>query len=70
MKVSVARANLSLQNIKDLEILNPPIQFQNQFAEKVQVIEKQKEVLEESLKLLEENYKSIMDKAFKGQLFN
>lgn len=70
MKVSVARANLSLQNIKDLEILNPPIQFQNQFAEKVQVIEKQKEVLEESLKLLEENYKSIMEKAFKGQLFN
>ncbi|SHD75646.1 restriction endonuclease subunit S [Schnuerera ultunensis] len=57
-------------DIKSIKISIPPISLQNEFAQKVEVIEKQKEVLRESLELLEENYKSIMDKAFKGQLFN
>lgn len=48
----------------------PPISLQNEFEHKVETIEKQKELLNQSLELLEENYKSIMDKAFKGQLFN
>ena len=48
----------------------PPLSLQDEFAQKVETIEKQKQLLSESLKLLEENYKSIMDKAFKGQLFN
>ncbi|MGX7348889.1 restriction endonuclease subunit S [Dolosicoccus paucivorans] len=66
----VRQKNLSQTIIKKFEAIAPPIQLQNEFAQKVEVIEKQKELLEESLKLLEENYKSIMDKAFKGQLFN
>lgn len=69
MKVSVARANLSLQNIKDLQIPIPPLPLQNQFAEKVKAIEKQKELLQESLKLMEDNYNSLMQRAFKGELF-
>src|SRR5699024_5123609 len=48
----------------------PYLSLQDEFAQKVETIEKQKQLLSESLKLLEENYKSIMDKAFKGQLFN
>ena len=42
MQVSVARANLSLQNISDLEILVPPIELQNQFATFVQQVDKLK----------------------------
>ena len=66
----VRQANISNDDIKNLRIPIPPISLQNDFAQKVETIEKQKEVLRESLELLEENYKSIMDKAFKGQLFN
>lgn len=66
----VRQKNLSQTIIKKFEAIAPPIQLQNEFAQKVEVIEKQKELLNQSLELLEENYKSIMDKAFKGQLFN
>ena len=66
----VHQPNLNLSMIRNYEIQVPPIQLQKEFAQKVESIEKQKELLEESLELLEENYKSIMNKAFKGQLFN
>ena len=65
MKGMISKGTLS-----DLEYIVPPITLQNDFAQKVETIEKQKQVLLESLKLMEESYKSIMDKAFKGQLFN
>lgn len=55
--------------LKNLEIPIPPLPLQNQFAERVQAIEKQKELLEESLKLMEDNYNSLMQRAFKGELF-
>lgn len=70
MQVSVARANLSLQNINDLEILLPPMELQNQFADFVKVIDKLKFEMQESLKELEDNFKSLMQRAFKGELFN
>ena len=65
-----AQKNINLKILNELEIITPSNSLQNEFAQKVEVIEKQKEVLGESLELMEENYKSIMDKAFKGQLFN
>lgn len=69
MQVSVARANLSLQNINDLEILLPPIELQNQFADFVKQVDKLKFEMEKSLKELEDNFNSLMQKAFKGELF-
>lgn len=65
MKGMISKGTLS-----DLEYIVPPLSLQKEFSQKVEVIEKQKEVLGESLELMETNYKSIMDKAFKGQLFN
>ena len=44
MQSNVARANLSLQNIKDLEIILPPIELQNEFASFVQQVDKSKVV--------------------------
>lgn len=69
MKVSVAQANLSLQNIGDLQIPIPPIHLQNEFAHKVEEIELYKARLNQSLSLLEDNYHSLMQRAFKGELF-
>ena len=70
MQVSVARANLSLQNINDLEILLPPKELQNQFADFVKQVDKLKFEMENSLKELEDNFNSLMQKSFKGELFN
>lgn len=62
--------NLNLGMIREYEVPIPPIQLQNQFAEKVEAIESQKALMEESLKLMEDNYNSLMQRAFKGELFN
>lgn len=70
MQVSVARANLSLQNINDLEILLPPMELQNKFADFVKQVDKLKFEMETSLKELEYNFNSLMQKAFKGELSN
>ncbi len=69
MQVSVARANLSLQNINDLEILLPPIELQNKFEDFVKQVDKLKLEIEKSLKELEDNFNSLMQRAFKGELF-
>ena len=64
-----AQRNINLKILNKLDVIAPPIQLQNQFAEKVQAIEKQKELFKQSLKLLEDNYNSLMQRAFKGELF-
>lgn len=66
---SSMKGMISKGNLLKLEFIIPPIGLQNQFAEKVQAIEKQKELLEKSLKLMEDNYNSLMQRAFKGELF-
>lgn len=60
--------NISMQKLKELEIIAPPITLQNQFAERVKAIEAQKETMKASLKELEDNFNSMMQRAFKGEL--
>lgn len=59
---------INMDVVKNLEIISPPLHLQNAFAEKVNSIEKQKDLFEKSLAILEENYNSLMDRAFKGEL--
>lgn len=66
----VGMANINAQELQNIEIPIPPISLQNEFADKVELIEREKEILNKSLKLLEENYKSIMDRAFRGEIFS
>ncbi|HBI6883594.1 TPA: restriction endonuclease subunit S [Clostridium perfringens] len=65
----VRQKNLNLSMVKGLEILMPPLEFQNQFAEFVKQVDKLKFEMEKSLKELEDNFNSLMQKAFKGKLF-
>lgn len=65
----VRQKNLNLSMIKDIEIIFPPLELQNEFAKKVEKIEQQKQLLEQSLTELENNFNSLMQKAFKGELF-
>lgn len=63
-------SNISKQRLMELNIPIPPIELQNQFADFVKQVDKLKFEMEQSLKELEENFNSLMQKAFKGELFN
>lgn len=63
-----AQQFLSLSNIKSIMILNPPLELQNQFAERVAVIEEQKAIAQKSLEHSESLFNSLLQKAFKGEL--
>lgn len=62
--------NLNLSIVRNFELLVPPIELQNQFSEKVQKIEEQKQLMQESLTEMENNFNSLMQRAFKGELFD
>ena len=65
----VGMANINAEEFKNIKVYIPPIEIQNQFAEIVESIEKQKELLNESLVELENNFNSLVQRAFKGELF-
>jgi type I restriction enzyme S subunit len=64
------KSGLNFNSIKSLQINCPPLELQNQFAEKVKKIESQKEKLQNSLVELENNSNNLIQKAFKGELFS
>ncbi len=63
-----AQKNINLAILKDLDFPLPPIQLQNQFAERVAVIEEQKAIAQRSLEKSEELFNSLLQRAFKGEL--
>lgn len=64
------REALNYNQIKSFEIPLPPIELQNKFAEIVHQIESQKALLQQSLSELENIFHSLMQRAFKGELFH
>lgn len=65
----------SAQGIRSKELQKilipiPNIELQNKFADFVKQVDKLKFEMEKSLKELEDNFNSLMQKAFKGELFN
>lgn len=52
-----------------IPIMLPPIELQNQFAQFVQQVDKLKFDMQRSLIELEDNFNSLMQRAFKGELF-
>ena len=60
----VSIPQLTIPMIKDELIPIPPIELQNQFAEIVKQIDKQKFEIEKSLKEMEKLYESLMDQYF------
>ena len=58
------------EQLKGFNMPTPPIELQNQFADFVKQVDKLKFEMEESLKELENNFNSLMQRAFKGKLFN
>ena len=60
----VAQKGIYLNDIKKILIAVPPIELQNQFADIVKQIDKQKFEIENSLKEMQELYESLMEKYF------
>ena len=59
---------LSFKVMERFEIALPPINLQNQFAERVQAIEAQKVQAQQSLAKAEDLFNSLLQRAFKGEL--
>ena len=59
---------LTVPMVKNKEVLTPPIELQNDFAERVAQIEKQKQQAVASLVKAEELFNSLLQRAFKGEL--
>ncbi len=68
-KSIVGMANINAEELKKIKILLPPIELQNEFAKRVEKIEEQREQMTKSLKEMENNYNSLIQRAFKGELF-
>ncbi|MDU2265221.1 restriction endonuclease subunit S [Clostridium celatum] len=60
--------HFTIVNSKKINLIYPPIELQNQFADFVKQVDKLKFEMEESLKELENNFNSLMKDAFSGNL--
>lgn len=61
-------AELKIVALKKIKTLVPPINLQNQFAEKIALIEQQKEFAKQELQESEDLFNCLLQKAFKGDL--
>jgi type I restriction enzyme S subunit len=61
-------AELKIFALKKLILHYPPLDLQNQFAERVSVIEEQKAIAQKSLEKSESLFNSLLQKAFKGEI--
>ncbi|RDU38924.1 restriction endonuclease subunit S [Neobacillus piezotolerans] len=60
---------LNVTKLKKVRVLVPPIELQNEFADKISQIEQLRNTIQESLTILEENYKSLLQLVLNGELF-
>ena len=61
---------INLKDLRELKLIKPPLEIQNQFAERVQAIEVQKAQAQASLIQAEDLFNSLLQRAFKGELVN
>lgn len=66
---AVNQSSFTTANYRKLKIPLPPISIQNEFADFVRQVETQISLLQQSLAKLEQNYKSLMQKCFRGEIF-
>ena len=67
-EVGGIQKHFNIGTLNHLKIPIPPINLQNQFAERVQAIEEQKAQAQASLEKAEELFNSLLQRAFKGEL--
>ncbi|MEG1411664.1 MAG: restriction endonuclease subunit S, partial [Terrisporobacter sp.] len=65
----IDKRQINKEHLEEFPIISPPSELQKQFADFIKQVDKLKFEMEESLKELENNFNSLMQKAFKGELF-
>jgi type I restriction enzyme S subunit len=60
--------HISPNDIRKYELIIPPLDLQNQFAERIQLIEQQKQQAQASLEKSEALFNSLLQRAFTGEL--
>lgn len=65
---AVAQKNINLKILRNLDFYCPPLNLQNEFAEKVRLIERQKKIVRQELKESEDLFQALLQQAFKGEL--
>lgn len=66
----IDKRQINKEHLEEFPIIFPPTELQIQFADFIKQIDKLKFEMEKSLKELEDNFNSLMQRAFKGELFN
>jgi len=69
MTGSAGQKRVPTDFLNNVEVVIPPIEFQNKFENFVKQVDKLKFEMEKSLKELEDNFNSLMQRAFNGELF-
>lgn len=64
-----AAPRINIKDIKKFEIFLPPIELQNEFAERIHKIEEMKNIMRISDNEIRNNNYSLLKKTFKGELF-
>ncbi|MFC1536859.1 restriction endonuclease subunit S [Pseudomonadota bacterium] len=67
-KDAVNQSSINQKDVNSFSIPLPPITLQNQFAERIQAIEAQKQQAQASLQKSEVLFNSLLQRAFKGEL--
>ena len=67
-KVGGTVAHLNLKMFREFEFPVPPINEQNQFSDRIQLIEQQKQQAQAGLQKAEDLFNSLLQRAFKGEL--
>ena len=66
--VGATSKHLNVKELREMSLPVPPIDLQNQFAERIQSIEAQKQLALASLEKSEALFNSLLQRAFKGEL--
>ncbi|WP_298416798.1 restriction endonuclease subunit S [uncultured Kordia sp.] len=64
----IDKRQINKTHLEEFPIISPPIKLQNEFAKRIQIIEKQKQQAQEALQKSEDLFNSLLQKAFKGEL--
>jgi len=59
---------ITKEKLKSFNIITPPLNLQNEFAERIKIIETQKQQAQEALEKADNLFNSLLQKAFKGAL--
>ena len=65
----IDKRQLNKEHLEEFPIIYPPVEMQEKFVSYVKQVDKLKLDMEKSLKELEDNFNSLMQRAFKGELF-